>query len=230
MPRERVMRSVGFETEAAMAQEPAQHAASERYLYRYDRPVELADRETKQLTLLQAGGVAATRRVEFAELISAYPGNDDIGPLQAAMVLELENTAENGLGRPLPGGIVRVYEALGDAAGGPIFAGEDRIAHTPEGESVELTLGRAFDVTGESRRTAYERISNRAYETAQEITLKNAKDEAVEVKVIGHMPQGWKMLRESQAHDAETANRIAWTLSVPPKGEAKFSYRVRVNQ
>ncbi len=107
----------------------------------------------------------------------------------------MENTWTR-LGRPLPGGTLRVYEA---AAGGPIFAGEDRIPHTPEGETLELTLGRAFDVTGESRRTSYETLSQRSYETAQEIVLRNAKDEAVEVRVTGTMPAGWKMLRESAA-------------------------------
>jgi len=225
-PRPKVARMVAMESMAA-ADMPAQEAASDRYVYSYDRPVDLAKRETKQLTLLEAGGVAVARRYRFEELIAAHEGADEIGPVQAAIVLEVENTAAAGLGRPLPGGVVRVYEA---AAGGALFSGEDTIPHTPEGETLKLTLGRAFDVTGTARTTAFERISNRSYESAQEIELANAKDEAVEVKVVGHMPPGWKMLSESLAHEAETANRIAWTVQVPAKGQAKFSYRVRVSR
>ncbi len=226
---EQVMQMARMESLAAapMADVPVQRAASDRYLYSYDRPVDLADRETKLLTLFQAPGVAAARRYRFSELVSAYQGVDEVSPIQAAVVVEIENAEAAGLGRPLPGGTVRVYEA---AAGGPIFAGEDRIAHTPEGETLELTLGRAFDVTGEARRTAFEPLSNRSYETAQEIVLRNAKDKAVEVKVFGQMPPGWRMLSETAPHEVETANRIAWTLQVPAKGEAKLSYRVRVSQ
>ena len=226
-PRERRLRSAMAQAEMAMADAPARAAAGDRYLYRYDRPLELGDRETKQLTLLQAHGVAVARRYRFTELINVFPGADETGPLQAQVRLAFENEAENGLGRPLPGGIVRVYEA---AAGGPVFAGEDRIGHTPEGGTLELTLGRAFDVTGEARSTAFERLSRDSYETAQVIVLRNAKDEAVEVEIVGLLPPDWTMLSESRPHVAETANRIAWTLEVPAKGEARLAYRMRIGQ
>ncbi len=227
-PRPRAMRMATMESTAAPAMDmSAPEAASDRYLYRYDRRLDLADRETKQVTLFQARGVAAVRRYRFEDLVNVHEGAEEIGPVQAAIVLEVENSEAAGLGRPLPGGTVRVYEA---ATGGPLFTGEDRIGHTPEGEIVKLTLGRAFDVTGTARSTAFERISNRSFETAQEITLNNAKDQAVEVKVVGHLPPGWKMLSESLAHEGETANRIAWRVAVPAKGETKLNYRVRVSR
>lgn len=212
---------------AALYAAPAPQAASDRYLYTLERPVDLADRETKQVMLLHAAGVAVERRYRFEELVNAFEGTDEIGPVNAAIVLEAQNTKESGLGRPLPGGTVRVYEA---ADGGPLFAGEDAIRHTAEGERLKLTLGRAFDVTGEAKRTAFERISNRSYETAQEIVVRNAKDKTVDVRVVGNLPPGWKMLSESARHEAETANRIAWTLNVPAGGEATLNYRVRVSR
>ncbi|MDX1575809.1 MAG: hypothetical protein R3285_06430, partial [Kiloniellales bacterium] len=75
-----------------------------------------------------------------------------------------------------------------------------------------------------------ERLSNKSYRTAQEIVLSNAKDEAVRVKVVGHMPPGWRMLEENRPHEAETANRIAWSLEVPAGGEATLTYRVQVTR
>jgi hypothetical protein len=223
------MRMATMEAMAApqAADMPSQDAASDRYLYRYERPVDLADRETKQLTLFEAKGVPATRVYRFENLVNAYNASEEIGPVQAAIVLEVENDKAGNLGRPLPAGVVRVYEA---ASGGPLFAGEDRIAHTAESGTLKLNLGQAFDITGTARTTAFERIAKTSFETAQEIVLKNAKDEAVEVKVAGIMPPGWKMLNESAPHEAETAQRIVWTLSVPAKGEMKLTYRVRVNQ
>jgi hypothetical protein len=225
----------------AMAPAPgmAAQTAGDQHLYEVPRPVSLADRETKQVLLLESRGIPVAKEFRFEELVQAQGGPEEVGPVSAAVVFRFHNDAEaGGPGQPLPGGIVRVYQPGGakDGGGGdggdgaPVFTGEDRIGHTPEGEEVRLAIARAFDVTGRSRITAYERLSNKSYRTAQVITLANAKDEAVEVKVVGHFPPGWRMLEESQPHAAETANRIAWTLDVPAGGEAELTYRVQVTR
>jgi len=225
----------------AMAPAPgmAARTAGDQHLYEVPRPVSLADRETKQVLLLESRGIPVEKEFRFEELVQAQGGPEEVGPVSAAVVFRFDNdAAAGGPGQPLPGGIVRVYQPGGtkdggggvDGGGTPVFTGEDRIGHTPEGEEVRLAIARAFDVTGRSRITAYERLSNKSYRTAQVITLANAKDEAVQVKVVGHLPPGWRMLEESQPHAAETANRIAWTLDVPAGGEAELTYRVQVTR
>ncbi len=216
----------------AMAPAPgmAAQAAGDQHLYEVPRPVSLADRETRQVLLLESRSVPVAKEYRFEELVHAQGGPEEVGPVSAAVVFRFENDSDaGGPGLPLPGGIVRVYQP-GGSDGAPVFVGEDRIGHTPEGEEVRLAIARAFDITGRSRITAYERLSNKSYRTAQVITLANAKDEAVRVKVVGHLPPGWRMLEESQPHEAETANRIAWTLSVPAGGEAELTYRLQVTR
>ncbi len=110
-----------------------------------------------------------------------------------------------------------------------LFLGADRLAHTPAGEKARLTLGQAFDVTARAERSVYERLSDRSYETGQRITVKNAKDEAVEVVVAGQMPQGWTLREESAPHERDSANRISWRLTVPAGGETELVYRIRVS-
>ncbi|MFQ6017299.1 MAG: DUF4139 domain-containing protein [Kiloniellaceae bacterium] len=214
---------------AAAPAAPAPQALGDRYLYDLGRRVNLAPRETKQVTLLRAENVRVRKDYRFETLVNANPRAEEIGPLNAAITLEVENEAQGGLGQPLPAGIVRIYQVAG-GDGGKVFAGADRIRHVPEGERFELSLGTAFDVTGRARRTAFERLSNRSYETAQEITVKNAKAKAVAVRLVGHMPPGWRMLSETAPHERKTANKIVWTLDVPGKGEAKLGYRVRVSR
>jgi len=225
----------------AMAPAPgmAAQAAGDQHLYLVPRPVSLADRETKQVLLLESRGIPVEKEYRFEELVHAQGGPEEVGPVSAAVVFRFDNDADKGgPGRPLPGGVVRVYQPAGaqadgdggDDGGASVFTGEDRIGHTPEGEEVRLAIARAFDVTGRSRITAYERLSNKSYRTAQEIVVANAKDEAVRVKVVGHMPPGWRMLEESRPHEAETANRIAWSLEVPAGGEATLTYRVQVTR
>ena len=212
----------GMMAAAEAAPLPAPQAAGDVYVYRIDRPVTLTDRETKQVVLLAAQDVAVRKIYRF----EAWAGNSDTDPRGASVILEIDNKTEGGLGTPLPAGVVRVYRA---APGGKIFAGEDTIRHTPAGERVRLTLGSAFEVTGAATQTAFERISDRSYESGQNITLRNAKAEPVEVQIVGNLPPGWRMLEESAAHTPETANRIVWTLRIPGNGGADLSYRIRVN-
>lgn len=220
--------------ESAVAMAPAADmseavAAADRYVYSLANPVTLRRGETKQIPLMSAHNVRVTREYRFEGLVSGHPGLEEIGPLNAALVLELENTTDLGLGAPLPAGIVRVYGPSESAEGATLFLGADGIAHTPEGEKARLTLGQAFDVTARAERTVYERLSDRSYETGQQVTVKNAKAEAVEVVVAGDMPPGWTLREESAAHERDSANRISWRLAVPAGGETVLTYRVRVS-
>ena len=206
---------------------PAPQSVSDRYLYELDRRVSLQDRETKQVPLLSAAGVKLMQEYRFDRLVNAHQGRHDSGFVNASIRLEIENSEDNALGRPLPGGTVRVYRA---ADGGPIFVGEDGIGHTPEDETVKITLGEAFDVTARATRSHYERLSNRSYETGQEIVVRNAKDKEVEVIIAGDLPPGWQMLSESHPHEKESASRILWRLTVAPKGKNTLTYKVRIKQ
>ena len=226
--------------EMAMADAPmgaaapvAQQPLGDQHLYALERSLSLPNRQSKQVGLLAVTGVPVTKEYRFEELINAFGGAEEIGPVKARVQLELENEEESGLGRPLPAGVVRVYQA-GPAelpgAGAPVFLGEDRIGHSAAGETLRLTTGRAFDVTGSAKRIVFDRISNKTYETGQIITVENAKETAIAVKLVGQMPPGWRIVEESLPHEKETANRPVWTLEVPAGGEAKFSYRVRVTR
>lgn len=219
--------------EAAMAMAPAADmsqavAAADRYVYSLGRPMTLRRGETKQIPLMSAQNVRVVREYRFEGLVSGHPGVGEIGPVNAALVLELANDSDLGLGAPLPAGTVRVYGPAESESGAALFLGADAIAHTPEGEKARIALGEAFDVTARAQRSVYERLSDRSYETGQRITVKNAKAEAVEVLLVGDLPSGWTLREESHPHEREGANRIVWRLGVPAGGETELSYRVRV--
>ncbi len=223
-------RAVMMESDMAFAAAPPPpepQSVADRYLYQLARPVSLSDRETKQVPLLSAQGVALTKEYRFQGLINANQGGGREGFVNAALILEFENTEANGLGQPLPGGTLRVYRTAGAE---PLFIGEDRLGHTPAGEKLRLQLGDAFDVTARAQRTVFERLSNKSYETGQEVRVKNAKDQPVSVVLVGDFPPGWQMLSESARHERESASRVLWRLQVPAKGEAQLTYRLRVKR
>ena len=211
----------------AKSMEATQEALMDYHLYSFERPTSIADNQTKQLALLSASAVPVSREYLLA-------GNDwyyrdrynQIGQkLKPAVFLEFENKGGQ-LGKPLPGGIVRVYAR--DSKGAAQFVGEDRIAHTAKNEKLKLRLGEAFDITAERKQTNYRKIADNASESSWRIELRNAKDEAVVVKVQEPMPGDWEMVQESQKHTKESARVASWNVAVPAGGTTVLEYGVRV--
>ncbi|MDP3513946.1 MAG: DUF4139 domain-containing protein [Sulfuritalea sp.] len=210
----------------AKAQEATQEALLDYHLYSFERPTRIADNQTKQLALLSASAVPVRREYLLA-------GNDwyyrdrqgQIGQkLKPAVFLEFEN--KGAIGRPLPAGIVRVYAR--DSKGAAQFVGEDRIGHTAKNEKLKLRLGEAFDITAERRQTNYKRIADNVSESSWRIELRNAKDEAVTVRVQEPLPGDWEMQQQSHPHSKESARVAAWNIAVPAGGTTLLEYTVRV--
>ena len=211
----------------AKAAEATQEALLDYHLYSFERPTSIADNQTKQLALLSASAVPVRRQYLLA-------GNDwyyrdrynQIGQkLKPAVFLEFENKGGQ-LGKPLPAGIIRVYAK--DSKGAAQFVGEDRIAHTAKNEKLQLRLGEAFDITAERKQTNYRKIADSVSESSWRIELRNAKDEAVVVKVQEPMPGDWEMVQESQKHTKESARVASWNVAVPAGGTTVLEYAVRV--
>ncbi|MCX7156329.1 MAG: DUF4139 domain-containing protein [Rhodocyclales bacterium] len=211
----------------AKSTEATEEALMDYHLYSFERPTSIADNQTKQLALLSAGAVPASREYLLA-------GNDwyyrdryaQIGQkLKPAVFLEFENKGGQ-LGKPLPAGIVRVYAR--DSKGAAQFVGEDRIAHTAKNEKLKLRLGEAFDITAERKQTSYRKIADNVSESAWRIELRNAKDEAVTVKVQEPLPGDWEMVQESQKHSKESARIASWNVTIPAGGTTVLEYGVRV--
>ncbi|MGA9993169.1 MAG: DUF4139 domain-containing protein, partial [Thiobacillaceae bacterium] len=150
--------------------------------------------------------------------------------IKVGVFVEFDNKGE-GLGIPLPKGVVRVYKK--DSKGNAQFVGEDRIDHTPRNETVRLKLGDAFDITADKKQTDFKKISgvsryNYVFESAYQITIKNAKNEPVTVKVAEPMPGDWQILSESHPHAKAAAGTAVWEVPVPAEGKSTLAYRVQV--
>ena len=105
--------------------------------------------------------------------------------LKFGVYLQFENHEKNGMGAPLPKGVVRVYKR--DSKGNAQFVGEDSIDHTANRGNVRLNLGSSFDVTANKKQTEFKALarilSAQAFDSSFEVEISNAKKEAVEVIV-----------------------------------------------
>ena len=223
----RVMAMAAPAPARAKSTEATQEALMDYHLYSFERPTSIADNQTKQLALLSAAAVPVRR--EYLLAGNEYYYRDRYGQigqkLKPAVFLEFENRGGQ-LGKPLPAGIVRVYAR--DSKGAAQFVGEDRIEHTAKNEKLRLRLGEAFDITAERRQTNYRRIADNVVESSWRIELRNAKDEAVTVRVQEPMPGDWEMVQESLKHGKDSARVASWQVAVPPGDKVQLDYTVRV--
>jgi hypothetical protein len=219
---------------APAAPQMQQESLFDFHLYTLDRPTTLKENQTKQVALLSASNVPI--RKEYLLTGSSYyyysSSQGDIGSkLPVGVFILFDNKESSSMGKPLPGGIIRAYKK--DSRGGVQFIGEDSISHTPKNEEVRLKLGDAFDVTANRKQTDFKKLPETSkfknvFESAYEIEIKNAKNEAVTVTVLEPMPGDWEIVEKSHPFAKEASDKAKFTVNVPADGSATLKYRARV--
>lgn len=201
----------------------------EYHLYTLDRPSTIKNNQTKQITLLQASGVALNKKLLLVGQPWFYrnQGGTLTQNEKVAVVLEMKNAKETGLGMPLPKGTVRVYKK--DRSGAEQFVGEDAIDHTPKDEMVRLHVGDAFDVVADRTQSEWRALSPRQSESSYTISIRNRKEENVVVTVREPVGGDWTLLSSSIPGTKVDAGTLEFQVPVPKGQEVKLTYRVRVS-
>lgn len=221
----KVMRGVA---EAAMAPPmPQEEAFAEYHLYTMPRRTTIKQNQSKQLALLSGSGIQCAKKYEYRGQVHFF--SSPIGRLpeeKVGVFLEFENKEVNGLGIPLPAGVMRIYQE--DSEGMLQFSGEDRIKHTPKDEKLTLKMGNAFDIVAERVQTDFKQLADRLTESSFEITIRNHKEADVAVDVVEPMSSDWQIVTSSIPHKKKDAQTAVFSVAVPKDGEAKLTYTVRV--
>lgn len=214
-----------------------QRSLFEYQLYEVQRSVTIKDSETKQIEFVSAADIAAS---SFFVFDNSPQFSDYYAPVDYAAgystpdsrdvltFLEFNTGDESGLGADLPAGRIRVYQQDVDGAG--LLIGENRIDHTPEGEDVQIMLGKAFDLVGERTQSDYTVISRDVVQESFEIRLRNRKeDEAVVIRVPERLYRwsDWEIIDSSAPYERINSTTIEFRIDVEPGAEAVLTYTVQ---
>ncbi|KZB96248.1 hypothetical protein AVM11_13725 [Sphingomonas melonis TY] len=209
-PRRPVRTQAGTETSA-------REQLGDYYLYPLAERTTIADKQTKQVSFLDVKGVAASSGYRFD---NGWLGTAD-APRSAQSVLRFSNRGgTGGVGDALPAGTVRVY--IRDARGQPQFTGENRIEHTPQGSTIALPTGDAFDVKVQPTVVERTRLGGDRWRTRMRYTLTNARPRAVTVELV-QLGLDWsdtRIIDESRKSERPNAGSATWQGPVPANGEA----------
>jgi len=206
----------------------SQESFSDYHLYTLARKTTINNAETKQVSMLGATGFPVQKRYVVDGQPYYYRAPHPGAPIKSDVQVfyQFKNDEKTGLGMPMPGGTVRVYQS--DSRGGLQFVGEDRIDHTPKDETLNLKIGNAFDVVCERKQKDFDKIADNVYEFEYEITLRNHKPTPVTVEINEPIGGSWRMLQASHPWDKTAAFAAQFKVPVAADGAATLSYRVRV--
>jgi hypothetical protein len=198
----------------------------EYYLYTLDKKTDIGNNETKQISLLNSNNVTVKKEFVYdsSSYYYNYYYNKNNNKKQVEVKLNMKNTKTQGLGMPMPKGIVRVYKK--DSTGKLQFIGEDQIDHTKTEDEIELTIGKAFDVSGQKIQENIEETKNTRSESYK-ITLENQKDQEITVKVKEHAyPFNWTIIKTSMPFEKKSSTEFNYYVKVPAKGTAEITYTI----
>jgi len=200
----------------------------EYHLYTLQGRTTVKDNQTKQISLLSASDIPIVKQLIYygADYYYRNQYGTPISNQKVGVYLEVANKEENRLGLPLPKGVIRVYKA--DSEGSLQFIGEDTIDHTPKDEKVKIKMGEAFDVVGERIQKDWRKLGYSLYEVEWEISLRNHKQEDIQVTIIEPVPGDWEVLRSTHPYEKVEAHTLAYKVNVPKDGQTKVNYRVRI--
>lgn len=200
----------------------------EYHLYTLERPATVKDRQTKQISLLSAENVKVKKTfVVQPQYAFWFARADNVEKPKVGVYVSLDNSKKNGMGMPLPKGVVRVYKQ--DSKSELQFIGEDRIDHTPEDETIRIKMGDAFDVVVERVQTNFEMLSSgHLYRSSYKVTVRNHKAEDITVQVVELLTGDWTITTSSFPFDKEASHRVRFDVPVKSKGSAELTYTAEI--
>jgi len=208
-----------------MAEAPSSFQESpvfEYHRYTLKGKADIKDGEIKQINFYNKNDIKVEKKYTYDGAITRYYHYENWRNLQyndnVEISIEFKNEEE-----VLPAGKIRIFK---NEKEGSIFIGENRIPHTPIGEKVKLPLGNVFDIKGERKIVAHERISQNVYKDTYEIKIKNFKKEDVIVEVIEHLYGTWEITEKTHDYLKEDAWTVKFPVKVKGNGEEIVKYTV----
>ena len=204
-------------------------------MYRLPAHTDLNAHQTKQVAFIHKPDVKIDRfygiRIADNEDYDSeeLPEEDWLSPdVQIAWL----NRESEGLGEPLPGGRMRIFDAGDDGA---IFAGDADIHDSPVGTPVQIRIAGARDlaimatlpVDDEPQARWTSLLTRRVY-LPLEFRMVNDKPVPVVVEIRQGPMYEYPDLRvgKASARTTRKAGDYAWRITVPAQGEARLSYEV----
>jgi len=184
------------------------------HMYTLDQKVSFANNQVKQLELYSPQTIKAFSEYEYPTYSNGVNS-----------MIKFKNTAENGAGKPLPKGTIKVYKQ--DTDGNFEFIGEDSINHTSKNEEVSINTGTAFDLVASTRVKEQKQISTRVNERLIQVTLKNNSHIPKTIKVKHQLSANTRILNSDAKYTQDNNDLVTFSIEIAPDKELIYTFKER---
>ena len=237
MSADRVVRALALQPGVASMEAGAakEQRIGESHLYTVPGKVTLRPGQTSIIALFEPVSAPVVKRLVVRSGLPYYGGLPQYGDEQevpVAVTYVVTRALKTPFGdTPLPGGSASIYQA--DDAGRLQLIGASSVGHTAAGQPMELDAGTAFDLTAKRTQTTYTsaRDKNGRYTATADysVSLANATDSAATIDVYEERGGDWSVLQSSIPGDRVASTRVRFRVTVPAKGEATLTYRIKAS-
>ncbi|MDO6562933.1 DUF4139 domain-containing protein [Amphritea sp. 1_MG-2023] len=203
----------------SMADSGAPQAFQDYQLYTLPQRANLLNGQTKQVSLINADHINATKHYHYQFQIS--PSIDRQRYEQQPNInIRFINAKEEGLGFPLPAGTARVFSP--DDNGVRHFIGSANIRHSNRGQTLDLPIGKAFDLTIKQQQTEFKKTAT-GYLTGYQLALNNSSQQAKTIDITANIQYDWQVTDSNHPYERINASQLRWQISVPAEGSTSLS-------
>lgn len=209
--------------EAAPGFEPPE-MAGELYSFPYTASGTIRPGEVNRVRMMSSDAVKVER--DYSITIPSWGwqqvSEQEAQRQNAVLTLNVRNEKSWGLGSPLPGGSVRVYEP--DSQGSLVYVGAAQLANSPVGQALRVTISEVFDIRALARVTGIATVNKKVRMTHELVAL-NGKDRDITVRIVS--PSFWgRLIRESSPSRVINASMREWTVKIPARDKVKITFTV----
>jgi len=222
-PMRKSYRSKMVALEVAAPTHIAPKALSGYHLYKIPNRVTLLNNQSQQILLFEGKNIRYKR---YAIAVNSYFGNYGEQKLKFSQQLVFMNSKENGLGIPMPRGLVRVYKK-------GYYLGSARIKNTPKGEKIKCNIGEFFDIIGKKKITKYI-VRDKYRDIETKYSVQNEGKERIEIRLNETIPryQGSLRFKSSCSGICSSKKKSAfvreYTITLEPNQSYSFTTEFEV--
>ncbi len=188
--------------------------------YPLKRKIDVEGSQSIQIPFFESKKIDAEKRYVFPHTLEDQ---------RVVYKIRLKNTAENGLGMPLPEGAISIYSRTEE--GDLSFIGEDYFTSIPEGKEMDIVVGNVFDVSASRTRIGQARPQRDKHEETWKIDIINNQDTDivvyVEQRVYGYYVIDLMQNSDDIKYEQESSEKVVFPASVQSNAKREFLFTIR---
>ncbi|NRA21205.1 MAG: hypothetical protein HRU05_12065 [Oceanospirillaceae bacterium] len=192
--------------------------------YRLKQRITLLPQQQTQVPLINATDIPVETSYRYSATITPYL-NNAVRKSQVDSYIAFSNNQQSGLGIALPRGQVRVFNS--DTEGDFQFIGASIMRASSINQQIELSTGKAFDLSVTQRQTNNSETFDGSIIDTQ-FMINNSSKQRKTLRLSTRFNQHWEIISSTYPVSEKQSANAVWLLDIAANSSLVFSLKVRL--